>query len=124
MQLFLAVLTPFFGAALVAGLARFGRTMAAWCTAGVTVLALLQLLPLMAASFAGVTTLERVPWISSAGLDLAFRMDGLGLLFVLLILVIGLLVILYAHYYLSARDSLSRLYAYLLLFMGSMLGVV
>jgi len=124
MQLFLAILTPFFGAALVAGIARFGRTVSAWCAAGVTAAALLQLLPLMIASFAGVTTLEHLPWISSAGLNLSFRMDGLGLLFVLLILGIGLLVILYAHYYLSARDSLSRLYAYLLLFMGSMLGVV
>ncbi|MDP3866352.1 MAG: monovalent cation/H+ antiporter subunit A [Rhodoferax sp.] len=124
MQLFLAILTPFFGAALVAGLARHGRTVSAWTAAGVTAAALLQLLPLMAASFAGTTTIERLPWISSAGLDLVFRMDGLGVLFVLLILGIGLLVILYAHYYLSARDSLSRLYAYLLLFMGSMLGVV
>lgn len=124
MQLFLAVLTPFFGAALVAGIARYGRSASAWCAAGVTAAALLQLLPMMSASFAGATTLERLPWITSAGLDLVFRMDGLGLLFVLLILGIGLLVILYAHYYLSARDSLSRLYAYLLLFMGSMLGVV
>jgi multicomponent K+:H+ antiporter subunit A len=124
MQLFLAILTPFFGAALVAGLARYGRNVSAWSAAGVTVAALLQLLPLMSASFGGITTVERLPWISSAKLDLAFRMDGLGLLFVLLILGIGLLVILYAHYYLSARDSLSRLYAYLLLFMGSMLGVV
>ena len=124
MQLFLAILTPFFGAALVAGIARYGRSASAWSAAGVTAAALLQLLPLMLASFAGTTTLERLPWISSAGLDLVFRMDGLGVLFVLLILGIGLLVILYAHYYLSARDSLSRLYAYLLLFMGSMLGVV
>ncbi|MBE0474189.1 monovalent cation/H+ antiporter subunit A [Rhodoferax sp.] len=124
MQLFLAILTPFFGAALVAAIARYGRSASAWCAAGVTAAALLQLLPLMAASFAGTTTLQRLPWISSAGLDLVFRMDGLGVLFVLLILCIGLLVILYAHYYLSARDSLSRLYAYLLLFMGSMLGVV
>jgi len=124
MQIFLAILTPFFGAALVAGLARYGRRASAWCAAGVTAAALLQLLPLMAASFAGTTTLQRLPWISSAGLDLVFRMDGLGVLFVLLILCIGLLVILYAHYYLSARDSLGRLYAYLLLFMGSMLGVV
>jgi len=124
MQLFLAVLTPFIGAALVAGVARYGRSVSAWCAAGVTLAALLQLLPLMAASFGGATTLERLPWIAGAGLDLVFRMDGLGVLFVLLILGIGLLVILYAHYYLSARDSLSRLYSYLLLFMGSMLGVV
>ena len=41
-----------------------------------------------------------------------------------MILGIGLLVILYARYYFSERDSLGRFYAYLLLFMGAMLGVV
>ncbi|MDP1539212.1 MAG: monovalent cation/H+ antiporter subunit A, partial [Moraxellaceae bacterium] len=59
----------------------------------------------------------------SLGLNLAFRLDGLGLLFALLILVIGLLIIIYARYYLSARDSMGRFYAYLMLFMGSMLGI-
>jgi len=90
----------------------------------VALLALLLLLPAMVASFGGATTIQHLSWIPAAGLDLAFRLDGLGLLFALLILGIGLLVILYAHYYLSAEDSLGRLYAYLLLFMGSMLGVV
>ncbi len=124
MHLFLAILTPFFGAALIALLSRYGRSVSAWATAGTTTLALVVLLPLMVASFSGTTTLQRLSWIPSAGLDLSFRMDGLGVLFSLLILIIGLLVILYAHYYLSERDSLSRLYTYLLLFMGSMLGVV
>ena len=58
------------------------------------------------------------------GLDIAFRLDGLGLLFAGLILGIGGLVVLYARYYLSEQDNLGRLYAYLLLFMGAMLGVV
>ena len=39
-------------------------------------------------------------------------------------LVIGLLVILYARYYLSEKDPMGRFFAYLLLFQGSMLGVV
>jgi len=124
MSLILAVLTPFLGAALVAWVALRGRPQAAWAAGGVTLLALLQLLPAMASVFAGNTMVERLPWIPTAGLDLAFRLDGLSLLFALLILGIGLLVILYAHYYLCAQDSLGRLYAYLLLFMGSMLGMV
>jgi multicomponent K+:H+ antiporter subunit A len=124
MSLFLAILTPFLGAPLVAWLALRGRPQAAWAAGGVALLALAQLFPAMAGVFAGHTTVEHITWIPTAGLDLAFRLDGLGLLFALLILGIGLLVILYAHYYLSAQDSLGRLYAYLLLFMGSMLGVV
>ncbi|MGD9311060.1 MAG: monovalent cation/H+ antiporter subunit A, partial [Desulfosarcina sp.] len=52
------------------------------------------------------------------------RLDGLSLLFAALILGIGLLVILYARYYLSDADQAGRFYAYLLLFMASMTGVV
>jgi len=63
-------------------------------------------------------------WLPTLGLNLAFRMDGLSLLFAILILGIGLLVILYARYYLSDADQAGRFYAYLLLFMASMLGVV
>jgi multicomponent K+:H+ antiporter subunit A len=55
---------------------------------------------------------------------LLIRLDGLSLLFSTLILGIGLLVILYARYYLSDSDSVGRFYAYLLLFMASMVGVV
>jgi len=124
MNIPLAVLLPFAGAPLVAWLSRRGRGAAAWTAGAVAALALLLLLPAMLSVFAGDTVIVRLPWIPASGLDLAFRLDGLGLLFALMILGIGLLVILYAHYYLSAQDSLGRLYAYLLLFMGSMLGVV
>jgi multicomponent K+:H+ antiporter subunit A len=63
-------------------------------------------------------------WLAAPGFHLSLRLDGLGFIFVLLVVGIGLLVILYAHYYLSAKDPLGRFYAYLLWFMGSMLGVV
>ncbi len=124
MNLLLAVLVPFIGAAWVAWASRRGRAAAAWNAGGVALLALLLLWPALTAGFAGQTTIERLAWIPAAGLDLAFRLDGLGLLFAAMILGIGGLVILYAYYYLSHQDSLGRLYAYLLLFMGAMLGVV
>src|SRR5690606_7194896 len=63
-------------------------------------------------------------WMPLLGLDLSVRLDGLGMLFGLLILGIGLLVILYARYYLSPRDSLGKLYALLQVFMMAMLGIV
>lgn len=63
-------------------------------------------------------------WIPSLGLNLAFRLDGLSMLFVMLILGIGLLVILYARYYLSEKENNGRFYALLLIFMGAMLGIV
>ena len=123
MPLLLVILTPFLGAFLVAWTVRWGRLHAAWTAGAVTLLAVIGLLPLAGAPFAGQTLVQRLSWMPAVGLDLAFRLDGLGLLFALLILGIGLLIILYARYYLPEQDRLGRFYAGLLLFMGSMLGV-
>jgi multicomponent K+:H+ antiporter subunit A len=73
---------------------------------------------------AGATLVTGWPWIPEAGLNATFRLDGFGFLFALLILGIGLLVILYARYYLAPEESKERFYGLLLLFMGAMLGVV
>src|SRR5690606_37390259 len=74
--------------------------------------------------FAGAVIKTSFEWLPAYGLNLGLRLDGLGFLFALLILGIGLLVILYARYYLYRREPHGRFYAYLLLFMGAMLGVV
>jgi len=124
MNLVLVVLLPFIGGALAAWSARFNRLASAWTAGAVTVAALLALLPAARATFGGETLVPSWDWIPALGLFFAFRLDGLGLLFALLILGIGLLIVIYARYYLSARDSMGRFYAYMLLFMGSMLGVV
>ena len=124
MNLLLVVLIPFLGAALVAWASRLGRYAAAWAAGGVTLASLAVLAPLTGEVFAGETLLWRLPWMPAVGLELSFRLDGLGLLFALLILGIGLLIVIYARYYLSERDSMGRFYACMMLFMGSMLGVV
>lgn len=118
------VLLPFAGALLAAFSARYHRVASAWSAAIVAFAALLALIPAIPAVFGGETLIQSWQWIPAIGLEFAFRLDGLSLLFTLMILIIGLLVILYARYYLSARDSMGRFFAYLLLFMGSMLGVV
>jgi multicomponent Na+:H+ antiporter subunit A len=64
------------------------------------------------------------PWIPSLGADAAFRLDGLSLLFAALITGVGGLVLMYASEYMKGNDRLGRLYMLLLLFMGSMLGLV
>lgn len=64
------------------------------------------------------------PWIPGLGIDLAFMLDGLSLLFALLISGIGALILVYTGGYLAGHPHQGRLYAFLLFFMGSMLGVV
>lgn len=63
-------------------------------------------------------------WIPSLGVNLDFNLDGLSLLFCLLITGIGTLVYFYASYYLKSSPYLNRFYGYLTLFMGAMLGLV
>lgn len=63
-------------------------------------------------------------WIPSLGINFDLFLDGLSLLFVLLITGIGSLVVLYSIYYLDLSERLSHFYIYLLLFMAAMLGVV
>lgn len=124
MNLLLVALIPFAGGIFVASISRFGRLYSAWGAGAVTLLALAFLYPSIADVFAEQTVIQRWRWIPVLGLDLAFRLDGLGLLFSLLILGIGILIIIYARYYLSERDDMGRFYAYLMMFMGSMLGIV
>src|SRR5690606_8627107 len=65
-----------------------------------------------------------VPWLPEAGLDIYFRMDGFAWLFALLVTLMGLLVVLYARYYMSREDPVARFFSFLLAFMGAMLGIV
>ncbi len=63
-------------------------------------------------------------WIPSLDINLNFYLDGLSLLFALLISGIGALVVLYSIYYLDNSERLGHFYVYLLMFMAAMLGVV
>ena len=67
---------------------------------------------------------ELISWVPSLGVSLSFRLDGLSLLFALMITGIGTLVFFYSSYYLKGHKYLDRFYAYLSLFMSAMLGVV
>src|SRR5687768_125973 len=94
----LGILALFLGAALVPPLARLGRGEAAWSAAAAMSVAALLLAPLAPRAFDGEVAVVRWSWLPEWGLDLAFRLDGLGLLFAILILGIGQLVVLYAAY--------------------------
>ena len=63
-------------------------------------------------------------WIPSLHINFDFYLDGLSLLFVLLISGIGSLVVLYSIFYLDRSERLGQFYVYLLMFMSAMLGIV
>lgn len=63
-------------------------------------------------------------WIPSLGINLDFKIDGLSLLFAIMVSSIGTLVYLYASKYLRGHKYIDRFFCYITLFMSSMLGVV
>ena len=78
----------------------------------------------MRRALSGGARVVELAWAPSLGLTLSFNLDGLGLLFAILITGIGALVVLYASRYLDGHAHASRFYASLFAFMGAMLGVV
>lgn len=64
------------------------------------------------------------PWVRGLDMAWAFRLDGLSLLFGLLISGIGTLVFLYAVPYMAAEARRGRFFFWLTMFMLSMLGLV
>jgi len=125
MTLLTIILLPLLAGTTVALLAaRVSRLASALAVAAVTFASLGLLLGFSDAIFSGQKIVTSIPWMPELGINFAFRLDGLGYLFTLLILCIGLLIILYAKYYLAETDSIGKFYALLMLFMAAMLGIV
>lgn len=124
MSIALIVLLPFLGAVLPALMIRSGRNESAIATCSITMLSLALLLTNVAAIARGEILQSSWVWVPQIGLNAHFRVDGLGLLFAGMILGIGLLITIYARFYLGPDEALGRFYAYLLLFQGAMVGVV
>ena len=124
LPLILLVLLPFAAAIGCACLPNGSRNRPAVAAGGFTLLALLFAILQFSHLETGQVLEERYSWLPTFGLDIILRMDGLAWLFSVMVLGIGLLVVLYARYYMSKRDPVARFYAYMLAFMGAMMGVV
>ncbi|RBW46879.1 monovalent cation/H+ antiporter subunit A [Psychromonas sp. B3M02] len=115
---------PMFGILVPLLTNKLNRSACTLATALLPALALCLIFLDLPAVLAGESFSKSVEWIPQLGLSLSFRLDGLAALFSILILGIGLLVILYARYYLSEKDNMGHFYSYLIMFMTAMLGIV
>ncbi|MEX0950749.1 MAG: proton-conducting transporter membrane subunit, partial [Gammaproteobacteria bacterium] len=120
----LAVLSGFILAAFAPWLSRSIGDKAGW------ILALLPAslfvyfigwIPVVSAQGAVVVHYD---WVPALDINLSFLIDGLSLLFALLISGIGTFIVIYSGGYLHGHPLLPRFYAILLSFMAAMLGVV
>ncbi len=65
-----------------------------------------------------------IEWIPQLGLNIEFVLDGLSMVFALLVTGIGALVFLYAGAYMKSYTGTNKFFFYLMLFSGAMLGLV
>jgi multicomponent K+:H+ antiporter subunit A len=124
MSLFWLLLLPFVGSAIAALLPTTARNLESLWAGAVALGVAVPLGLLYPEVAAGTVLVERVTWLPSLGLDLLVRLDGFAWMFAMLVSGMGLLVTIYARYYLSPEDPTARFYSLLLGFMGAMLGVV
>ena len=124
MLLLILTLIPFIGSVLAAMLPVNARNREAWLAAAIGLIGLI----IIGVQFPHINNGEvlryQIDWMPEYGLNLVLRMDGLAWLFCMLIIGIFLLVVVYARYYMAPEDPVPRFFAFLLAFMGSMLGVV
>ncbi|GGI19750.1 MAG: monovalent cation/H+ antiporter subunit A [Oxalicibacterium faecigallinarum] len=118
------IVVPFLGSVVAACMPSNARNAESFLAGGVALYGLAVAVFLYQYVGADEAVRYHAEWMPAYGLAFILRMDGLAWLFVMLITGVGLMVVLYARYYMSAEDPVPRFFAFLLAFMGAMLGVV
>ncbi|MCG3088607.1 Na+/H+ antiporter subunit A [Sporosarcina cyprini] len=104
---------------------RMKRIHTGWFVLAVPLVLFLYYATFIPSTMDGGHAISELQWIPSMGISFVSYIDGLSLLFSLLITGIGSLVVLYSIFYLDKnKEKLGNFYVYLLLFMSAMLGVV
>ncbi|MCS7465853.1 putative monovalent cation/H+ antiporter subunit A [Stieleria sp. ICT_E10.1] len=101
-----------------------GVTLGGWVLAAVPAGVFIALLTLWPSVVNQQDVSVFVDWVPALNLAVSLRLDGLSLLFGLMVTGIGALILVYAGAYLRGDDRLGRLWMLLLLFMAAMLGLV
>lgn len=123
--LHISVLLPLIFALIIPIVYRFyKRIHLGWFVLPIPVVLFIYFLSYISLTMSGNNIMQKANWMPHFGMNFNLYVDGLGLLFSLLITGIGSLIVLYSISYLSRQEQLGNFYCYLLLFMGAMLGVV
>lgn len=119
-----ASIIAFLGALVAPWLYRWLGQRAGWVLALLPLGLALYFASLLPTVVGGQTVRDSLAWVPSLGVNFSFYLDGLSLLFALLITGIGIFIVIYSGGYLKGHPDLGRFYLVILLFMASMLGLV
>jgi multicomponent Na+:H+ antiporter subunit A len=122
--LMLVIAAPFVAAAVAPLLQRAIGWLTGWALAAVAAAIAIWLWTFLGDVAGGGTVRAAVEWVPSLGLELTFLIDGLSLTFAVLIAGIGALILGYSAAYLRGHEHQGRFLAFLMLFLGAMLGLV
>ncbi len=120
----LAILSAFAAALFAPWVYRCSGRVSGWLLAALPCGLAIYFAGFIASVASGDVFVVGYPWSPSLGIRFSFFLDGLSLLFAILISAVGAVVLVYSGGYLVGHPELGRFYAYLLMFMGSMLGLV
>jgi multicomponent Na+:H+ antiporter subunit A len=119
-----AVLSGFAASIFAPWVYRMNGRLAGWLFAAVPFGLAIYFAVFIPATASGNVFSLSYDWAPTLGIRFSFLLDGLSLLFAILISGVGVLVVIYSAVYLAGHPHLGRFYAYILMFMGSMLGLV
>jgi len=122
--LMLLILLPFLGSGVIGFFRSTAKNNEAWFAGALALFLLLLTIILFPSVMNGQAVKLDIDWLPQWGLNFTLRVDGFSLLFLLLITGIGLLVVIYARYYMDPADPVPRFFSFLLAFMGAMTGIV
>jgi NADH-quinone oxidoreductase subunit L len=121
---------PLIASLFVPVIARFGGKVRDYFVVAVTFVTAALAFTLIPDAYLGTTRITgfSIPWIpssgGSAGINAGVMIDPLSVLFTVLVAFFGVIIAVYSLGYMSKESNLTRYYFYLLLFIGSMIGLV
>ena len=118
------ILILFIFAFLMLLLDSFFYSRGVWCLSSIPFFLFIYFLNCIPIIMHGEFIYHTLNWFPLMGISISIYIDGLSLLFALLITGIGTLIVIYSIAYLDKHPYLPRYFCYLFLFMTSMLGVV
>ncbi len=118
------ILFPFICAIILACCGNKISPQTGWFVLPIPILLFVYFLCQIPAVAAGTGASCSWPFLPQLGIDFSLALNGVSLIFALLISGVGVLICCYSQGYLTHKENLTTYYCLLLFFMGAMLGVV
>lgn len=120
----LAIFFPFVAALFVPFIEKGIKHRIGWFSAAIALISFILIGQVTHTVAEGHAIKQSITWLPSAGIEFGIYADGLSMMIGFIASGIGFIIMGYSNSYMSHKEDLPRYYKYLLLFMGSMIGMV